>query len=84
MKDCPRDHKALLNVRFAILTALAFVLGTLYPHSVKITQIVEIEGKAWCFYGQYDSMKAYGQTRGPEQAMVDVTRKGVRVYVPCQ
>lgn len=69
------------------LTSLIWLIFALYgAYHLGTTKVPQprLEGTQWCFYGEYSSLKEYGSTAGLPHALVDVQKRGVKVYERCE
>ncbi len=74
----------MLNVKFALLVALAFIFGALSTSNQKTVKMVEFEGQVWCYYADFKSLDDFGYLQAPPHSLIDIHSKGVRVYVKCE
>ena len=73
----------MLNVKFALLVALAFIFGALSTSNQKTVRVVEIEGQAWCYWADFKSLDDFGYVQAPAHSLIDIHSKGVRVFEKC-
>lgn len=74
----------MLNVRFAIIVALAFLYGAFFATGLQSTPQLKIEGQAWCYWADFRTLDDFGYVQAPPHSLVDIHPKGVRVYEQCE
>lgn len=72
----------MLNPQICVLTACAFCLGYFLAYPPPGPPQLEIQGVAWCWEGDYPSMKAMTDATSSHR-LIDVHGKGVTVYERC-
>lgn len=66
-----------------IITAVAVYVGYVSAVLVHVPPPVQLEGTTWCLYGKYTNLKHFSSSDGPPSALVDISNRGVNVYVKC-
>lgn len=43
----------------------------------------EPEAPYWCFFGEYESLDAWDQTKKPPRVYIEMNYKKLKVFIPC-